>query len=78
MFWNEPVKVLRKIREIMNENGVIAITVQPFVKGATAETVKQFGIQIADQLKEAGFSDIHTEIKPMKPIAAVCVLGVNK
>lgn len=78
MFWEEPVETLKRIRSIMKENGVIAITVQPFMKGATEETVKKIGIEIAEQLIDAGYSDIQIERKQMKPIAAVCVLGVNR
>ena len=38
----------------MKENGVIAITVQPFMKGATEESAKRLGIEIMNQLKDAG------------------------
>lgn len=78
IFWKEPIKTLKDIRQIMNNNGVIAITVQPFKKGATEETAKQLGSDIVKQLKEAGFSDIKVELKQMKQVASVCVVGVNK
>jgi ubiquinone/menaquinone biosynthesis C-methylase UbiE len=78
IFWKEPVKTLKDIRQVIKKNAVIAITVQPFIKGATEETVKQIGKEISNQLKEAGYSDIKMELKQMKPIATVCVLGVNK
>ncbi|MRG86001.1 class I SAM-dependent methyltransferase [Salinibacillus xinjiangensis] len=77
IFWEKPVETLKGIRELMKENGMIAITVQPFMKGATEETTKQLGTKIINHLKEAGYSDIKMEIKHMKPVATVCVLGVN-
>ena len=75
IFWENPVETLKEIRESMKENGVIAITVQPFMKGATNETTKQLGRKIFNQLNEAGYSDIKMELKHMKPVATVCVLG---
>lgn len=77
IFWEKPIETLKGIRELMKENGVIAITVQPFMKEATEETTKQLGKKIINQLKEAGYSDIKMELKHMKPVATVCVLGVN-
>lgn len=77
IFWEKPVETLKGIRELMKENEVIAITMQPFMKGATEETTRQLGGEIINLLKEAGYSDIKMEIKHMKPIATVCVLGVN-
>ncbi|THE11622.1 class I SAM-dependent methyltransferase [Bacillus timonensis] len=77
IFWGNPVETLKGIRKFMKENGVITITVQPFMKGATEESSKRLGIEISNQLKDAGYSNIKMELKKMKPIATVCVLGVN-
>lgn len=35
------------------------------------------GQDISEFLSEAGFSNIKLEFKPVKPVHAVCVLGVN-
>lgn len=78
IFWNNPVQTLMNIRKLMKDNGVIAITVQPFTKDATVDTAKQFGIEIVKQLVEAGFIHVKTELKQMKSVPIVCVLGVNK
>lgn len=78
IFWKEPVETLKAIREKMSENAVIAITMQPFMKGATDETAKQLGREIMNHLKEAGYSDIKMELKYIKPVTTVCVLGVNR
>lgn len=77
IFWDKPIVALSAIREMMSENGIIAVTVQPFTKGATEETVKELGNKISAQLKEAGFTNIKIELKQMKPVSAVCVLGKN-
>lgn len=77
IFWREPSAVLKAIRQQMNPNGLIAVTVQPYEKGATRQTAEEIGAQIVDYLKQAGFSQIRMELKEMKPAPAVCVLGVN-
>lgn len=77
IFWEAPIETLKTIRQFMKKNGVIAITIQPFTKGATEETAKQLGNEIANFIKEAGYSDIRMELKQMKPVATVCVLGMN-
>lgn len=77
IFWEDPVKSLKKIRQIMKPNGLIALTILPYMKGATEETSKKLGNDIVCYLKQAGFSNIKTELKEMKPVAAICVLGVN-
>lgn len=78
IFWKEPIDTLKRVRQFMKPNGLIAITVQPYMKGATNETAKQFGNEIVHHLNDAGFSEIRMEFKAMKPVTAVCVLGVNK
>jgi ubiquinone/menaquinone biosynthesis C-methylase UbiE len=78
IFWEEPVQSLKRIRQFMKPDGLIAITIQPYMKGATEETAKKLGNDIRDYLKEAGFSNMKTEFKEMKPVTAVCVLGLNK
>lgn len=77
MFWQDPIETLKRVRQFMKPNGLIAITIQPFVKGATEETAKKFGDEVANYLENAGFSHIKMELKSMKPVSAVCVLGVN-
>lgn len=72
------LKTLKTIRQFMKKNGVIAITIQPFTKGATEETAIQLGNEIVHYMQEAGYSDIRMELKQMKPVATVCVLGINR
>jgi len=61
----------------MKQGGEIAITVQPRMKGANFKTVKEFGSKIDRYLRKAGYSETQIHIKEMKPIACVCVTGVN-
>ena len=77
IFWEDPIKSLKNIRQIMKPNALIALTILPYMKGATEETSKKLGNDIGRYLEQAGFSNIKTELKAMKPVAAVCVLGIN-
>jgi SAM-dependent methyltransferase len=74
-FWEKPIEILEHIRSVMKSGGVIALTVQPF-KG-TDETSREYGHQIINHLENAGFTNIRMEIKTMKPVASVCVLGIK-
>jgi len=78
IFWEEPVKSLREIRQIMKPNALIALTVLPYMKGSTEGTSRNLGSEISHYLEQAGFSNIRIELKEMKPVTAVCVLGMNK
>ncbi|GIN22650.1 class I SAM-dependent methyltransferase [Siminovitchia fordii] len=78
IFWKDPVKTLMDIRALMKKNAVIAITIQPFTNGATEDTAKQIGMEITNYLEKAGYTNIKMELKNMNPVAAVCVLGVNR
>nr|WP_208416431.1 class I SAM-dependent methyltransferase [Thalassobacillus devorans] len=78
MFWDNPVQTLGAVRKYMKRDGILAITVQPFTKGATEDTAKELGEDYMETLEQAGYSDIKVELKSMKPVPAVCVIGVNK
>jgi ubiquinone/menaquinone biosynthesis C-methylase UbiE len=74
-FWPDPVAILKRVRQWMQPQGLIAITVQPY--GGTDEDVQNWGKQITSYLNEAGFTEIRRVMKPMKPVASICVLGKN-
>lgn len=63
---------------MMKPNALIALTVLPYMKGSTEETSRNLGNEISHYLEQAGFSNIRIEFKEMKPVTAVCVLGMNK
>lgn len=72
--WHDPAACLRELRGIMSSEGRIAIVSQPRCPGATAETTRQAGRDIAERLDQAGFVDTRSETLDLTP-PAVCVLG---
>lgn len=68
---------MKEIRQIMKPGGLIALTIHPYMKGATEETSKRLGNEVISYLKQARFSNIRMELKEMKPVSAVCILGDN-
>lgn len=75
MFWKDPVSVLGGLRQAMNPGGVIALTVQPRRRGATADDTRAAAESMAASLRAAGFSEVRTEILKMAPVPAACVLA---
>jgi SAM-dependent methyltransferase len=75
-FWDDPVKCLRSLRELLQPSGQIAIASQPRCPGATAKTSAEAGEDIATRLVEAGFSDIRVESLSLEP-PVVCVLATR-
>jgi hypothetical protein len=47
----------------------------PRHRNATSKDSYKFGNDIANWLKQAGFADIHTEVKEFNGLAAVCVIA---
>ena len=76
MFWDEPVERLRQLRGLLKSGGCIAITHQPRGAGATDGTAIQRGEAVAAQLSESGYEEVRIETRQMKPVRAVCVLGI--
>lgn len=74
-FWKEPDRVFAEIRRVLRPGGVAAIAVQPRSKGATEETARATGNQLAAGLARCGFKGIRIESKQMKPVSTVCVLA---
>jgi len=75
MFWDDPVAVLRALSETMKPGATIAITLQPRSKGATSADARVGAQRIAETLRAAGFTGVRTEMLPMRPVDAACVLG---
>jgi ubiquinone/menaquinone biosynthesis C-methylase UbiE len=77
IFWEQPIERLKDLRKRLKPNGLLAITLQPRSKGATDEMAHQEGGKFVQYLKEAGFIQIRLETKKMKPVSAICAIGVN-
>jgi ubiquinone/menaquinone biosynthesis C-methylase UbiE len=78
IFWQHPIHQLQQIRKLMKLGGLIALTVQPRMKGATNETTEKIGNELMRYLNKAGFSNIKLETKHLQPVNAVCAIGVNE
>ncbi|HWZ30457.1 MAG TPA: methyltransferase domain-containing protein [Bryobacteraceae bacterium] len=74
-FWKDSVGTLTEVGRVLKPGGAIALAIQPRNKGATEDHAYQAGRGLADAMKKAGFSDIHSEARQMKPVSTVCVLG---
>jgi ubiquinone/menaquinone biosynthesis C-methylase UbiE len=72
--WPDPDRVLKELRALMSNGGRIAIVSQPRCPGATSETTRRVGRDVAERLRLAGFVDIRSEILALSP-PVVCVLG---
>lgn len=76
-FWKAPLDDLRKVRSAMAPGGIIAIVHQPRKPGATDADTDLAGKAISEYAEKAGFGDVRVEVKVMKPVPAVCVIGRN-
>jgi len=75
-FWDGPVAMLRALRSLPCLGGMLATTYMPPQRGATDQDAITKGDTIAACLKEAGLTRIQCELKPMKPVSAVCVRAI--
>ncbi len=76
--WNDTIERLRELRRLLRPGGLIAITEQPRSPGATDEMALQIGRELVMLLTKVGFARVRLETKRMKPVAAVCALGLNE
>ncbi len=75
LFWDDPVAVVRGLREVMKPGGTIALTLQPRRPGATGDDARAAAERISTMLRDAGFEHVRSEILDMEPVDAACVLG---
>jgi len=76
-FWEEPLEILKNLKCILKPGGLIALTLQPRIKNATDADAKNVGADIVKKLKDSGFVKVRLETKKMKPVLAVCAIGVK-
>lgn len=74
-FLRERSEVLHLIRSVLKPNGLVATTVQPRQRGATAADAHAFGRQLSKELIDAGFREVTVKELELKPVPAVCVLA---
>ncbi len=74
-FWKDAVAALGEIRRVLKPDGWCALGVQPRQKGATEDHAYHAGRALGEAMTKAGYREVHTEMRKMKPVSTVCVLG---
>jgi cyclopropane fatty-acyl-phospholipid synthase-like methyltransferase len=74
-FWREPVAVFHRLQTLLKPDGVILTAYMPRHAGAKDDDAIRKGGQIEDWLREAGFKQVRTRNRMMKPVAVVAVLA---
>jgi len=76
-FWDEPTLALRRLRAALKPGGTIAIVHEPRQRGATDQDTIDAGRRISETLEASGFEEVRRELRRMKPVSTVCVIGKN-
>jgi trans-aconitate methyltransferase len=74
-FWSDPVATFRRLHDMLAPGGVIASTYMPRTSHATAADALKKAEEIVGWLKQAGFTDIAIEEKPLRPVPAISVVA---
>jgi len=76
-FWEDPLLRLTELRGVLKPGGMIAVTLQPRSRSATAATTSLIGDELAAKLRAAGFTQVTVDIKETRPLPVACVRGVK-
>ena len=76
-FWDEPMRALLGLRAALKPGGIIAIVHEPRQRGATDQDTIDAGKRISETLEASGFEEVRHELRRMKPVSTVCVIGKN-
>jgi ubiquinone/menaquinone biosynthesis C-methylase UbiE len=76
LHWPNPVEDLKEIKRVLKPKGIIAIIQQPRSM-KTGLGLEESGEDISAKIKEAGFSNVTIDSKPMKPVTCWCVKGTK-
>jgi ubiquinone/menaquinone biosynthesis C-methylase UbiE len=77
MMWEEPIKTLKKLQQVLKPGGLIAITLQPVWANNEAE-VQASQDKIVDLLTEAGFKQLQQYSLSLKPVNCISVLDIKE
>lgn len=66
-----------RVRSMLKPGGVFATTYQPRHANATRADALKMAAQLEAILKAQGFGNVRTEEIDLKPVPAVCVIGVS-
>jgi ubiquinone/menaquinone biosynthesis C-methylase UbiE len=74
--WPDSLSGLREASRVLMPGGLVVIVEQP--RAATSEDgLRELTQKLVNQLANAGFRDIRSESKAMRPAASVAVIGVK-
>jgi SAM-dependent methyltransferase len=75
LFWQDPIRVLARLRQRLAPGGQVLLTVQPRLGDTTDAAAERAADRLVDQMKTAGLGDIRIEmLTDLSPIA-VCIIG---
>lgn len=72
-FWKPLPTALAETKRVLKPGGRVLLAIQPRNKGATDETTRQVAIGMSKALTSAGFEDVHSDFKPMRPVSTAAI-----
>ena len=75
LFWDDPDTTIKRLGELLEPSGTLAITHLPRHGNANADDTNQAAERIEHQMHSAGLLDVEREYLHLDPAPAVCVIG---
>ncbi len=72
-FWLQPVEALAAVREHLSRDGAVYIFWD--ARHSAPDRPQDLGNELADRLREGGFSVDRVLVEDLRPVPAVCVIG---
>jgi len=72
-FWLQPEAALGAVREYLGRDGAVYIFWD--ARHSAPERARDLGNELADRLREGGFSIDRVLVEDLRPVLAVCVIG---